>query len=165
MKDLNTVLTDFRVKNITTIIVGDLNVTSWKKEYAEWIEQNEPWELSNPAVPTFTKGLAPDAMLMALGEYIPEGLVLTESEEDDNSECLENSPAYISERPVLGDHMALFLTFQTHWPQTKRGLRKYDIKNLTNKKCGGIQKKNWKRISGHKWTSNRISNTEDYLGK
>ena len=53
--------------------MGGIYVTSWEKEFYEWIESEEMWELSNSQIPTFKKGTAPDTMLMALGPYLPEG--------------------------------------------------------------------------------------------
>ena len=146
---LNKILSDHSSKKVTTIIAGDLNVTTWKKGYTEWIEQKELWELTNPAVPTFKKGTAPDAMLMALGEYIPEDLLLDNNIDEDDTELRDSFPAYISEEPILGDHMALFLAFQTQWPQVAKGVRKYDVKSLN--------KKEWQKYN------NEI--TENLMGK
>ena len=118
-------------KGITTLIVGDLNVTSWKNHYQDWIEQNELWELSNPRVPTFKKGTTPDAMVMAVGGYLPEGIMTLDENDDREEEILEYYPAYVTDRPILGDHMALFLTFITEWKEHWNKSYKYQLNKLT----------------------------------
>ena len=108
---LSQILEEYEKKQVTTLVVGDLNVTSWKNEYNDWVEQVGLWELSNPLTPTFQKGTTPDATVMAIGKYFPEGILPQDLEEEGEQEELETYPAYVTENPILGDHMALFLTF------------------------------------------------------
>ena len=41
---LETMLKDHKTKRTTAIAVRVLYVTSWKKEYSEWVEKEETWE-------------------------------------------------------------------------------------------------------------------------
>ena len=87
----------------------------------------------DPQIPTFRMGAAPDAIVMALGAYLPEGLLFSDKTDEEVGEGVENSPAYVSDRPVLGEHMALYLAFHTLWPQIEGSLRKYSIKGFKRK--------------------------------
>ena len=62
-------------------IAGNLNVNSWGKEFQEWVETADLWELTDTSTSTFEAGTAGDAILMAAGAYIPEG-VLPKDEEN-----------------------------------------------------------------------------------
>ena len=75
-------LQEYNRNQTTAILMGDLNVTSWQKQYNEWSAQNEIWELPDPATLTFGKGAAPEAEAMALGTYLLEGLVPIDEVED-----------------------------------------------------------------------------------
>ena len=76
----------------------------------------------NAPVPTSRKGTAANAMLMALGPYPPCGPLPVDAPEGDGPDLAECYPAYATGGPILGDHMALFLTSQTLWPEDRSGI-------------------------------------------
>ena len=115
---------------MTTLIVGALYVTSWKDEYNNWADETELWELSDQNKPTFKKGTSPDAMALALGRYFPVGILPAEAGEEGVREATERFPLYVTGNPVLGGHMALFLTFYAIWPDLQANVRRYNVKNF-----------------------------------
>ena len=36
-----------REEKTTTVVAGDFNINTWSKEYKNWVEGNELWELSD----------------------------------------------------------------------------------------------------------------------
>ena len=77
-----------------------------KKEYRNWLKEQDLWELSNPETPTFEAGTRTDAILLAAGTYIPEGLLPEEPEPDRREESSDIYPVYVAEKVILGNHMA-----------------------------------------------------------
>ena len=126
-------LLEYRKSETTTIIAGDINITSWKKGYEEWKEENDLWLLTNPNTPTFKKGTTTDAILIALGNYIPEGILPTEIEQENENQIQDYYPAYITKEPTHGEHMALILNFQTIRPDIRTEITKYNIHGFNNK--------------------------------
>ena len=136
---------------------GDLNAISWKKGNKEWAESMELWHLNSPGNPTFKKRTSPDAMVMAPGDSLPERLLPIDMSGDKEKDLLESYPAYVSEQPILRDHVARFLTFQTSWLQRKGGLRKHNTKELSKKESGKKNKLLYEAIV----TDTRAASTKD----
>ena len=80
---LNKITKEFETRQVTAVIAGVINVTSWKKDYEGWIERLELWQPNSPEVPAFKKGASPDANVMELGDYLPGGLLLIDMAGDD----------------------------------------------------------------------------------
>ena len=89
------------------------------------------WQLNIPGVPTFNKGTSPDATVMAIGTYLPDGLLPIDEVEGGEQELSEWFPAYVAGQPFLGDHMALFLPLQAFRPYTRGAVRACNIKELS----------------------------------
>ena len=68
-------LEDNREEHITTLAAGDLKVNSWKSGYGNWLQGEELRELPDPSKPTHESGTVGDAMEMAVGKYMPEGVL------------------------------------------------------------------------------------------
>ena len=64
----------------TTFILGDLDINSWDKEYTRRVLCEELWVLANPQAPTHRPGTVDDAILVAIGDYIPGGILPGEAE-------------------------------------------------------------------------------------
>ena len=75
------------------------------------METNELWELADPTIPTNRKGTAPDAMALALGSWLPVGLLSSKEEAEEDQELLECYPAYATGCPIPGRRVALCLSF------------------------------------------------------
>ena len=112
-------------------MAGDLNINTWKTGFQEWVETTELWELTEPEAPTFKAGTVDDAILMAAGRYIPEGILPTEDENMQDPEKVEFFPAYVTEKRVIGEHMALFLDIGTIRQDITSDKHKYNIRSLT----------------------------------
>ena len=56
------------------------NINTWKAKYQQWIEEHELWELTDPTTATFKAGTVDDAIVMARGSYIPEGILPEETD-------------------------------------------------------------------------------------
>ena len=52
-------------------------------------------------------------MVMAAGNYLPEGSLLGENHEEEANEHDDRYPAIAGEEAILGDHVALFVTLFT----------------------------------------------------
>ena len=100
-------------ENRTAIIAGDLNINSWGKEYHEWIEREDLRVLTDPLKATHRSGAPDDTMLVAVGDYIPEGIPPGEAETDTESEKAEFYPVFVTEDLMIADHMAFLLALQT----------------------------------------------------
>ena len=85
-KALEEVLSSQKADRKTTIIAGDLNINSWGKEYHEWTEKEDLWTLANPLIATHRSGTTDDTMLMAVGDYIPDGVLPGEAETEEEME-------------------------------------------------------------------------------
>ena len=72
-------------------------------------------------------------MLVALGDYIPEGVLPSEQDLETEHDISNYYPVYVTESVVLGEHMALFLDFQTLRPDIISGENKYNIHSLSGK--------------------------------
>ena len=48
-------------------------------------------------------------MLVALGPYVPEGILTGAAETGKEEEQADHSPTYATDKPPIGDHMALSL--------------------------------------------------------
>ena len=57
-----------------------------------------------------------DAMLLAVGSYLPEGILLGDAETEEEMGGAEHYPVYITEDPLIGGHIALFLELNTQRP-------------------------------------------------
>ena len=77
-------LFEHRERAKTTIILGDFHINDWetteKGAYLNWILEEDLWELSDPTIPTYRTGTTTDGVLMALGDYQPEGLFPQEAD-------------------------------------------------------------------------------------
>ena len=65
----------FTKHRIAALLDGDLNITAWNKVYRERADHNGLWVLPNPSAPTYTAGSATDTILIAGGNYPPEGML------------------------------------------------------------------------------------------
>ena len=121
----------YETKQITTLVVGDLNVTTWRKDSDQWVIANELWQTSDLSVPTYRKGTAPDVVGTTPGNVLPEDSpsldLLAQREQD----FLGYFPAYVSGKPILGDRVASFLSFQTIWPEVEGATRKYNVADFS----------------------------------
>ena len=74
-----------------------------QKPYRDWIEENNPWELSGPEKATFKTGAVDEAILVAFGEYIPQGISPEElaSEADDNN-MVARCPVHVAVHVARG---------------------------------------------------------------
>ena len=97
-----------REQQITTVVARDLNINSWETGFQCWAEAAGLWELTNLTVPTFKADAVDDAILMAAGQYVREGIISTEDENTQDQEKVEFYPVYVTEARVVGEHMALF---------------------------------------------------------
>ena len=70
-------------------------------------------------------------MLVAIGDYVPEGPLLGEAEAEKEREKSDHFPAYATDEPVIADHMALALVLHTQRPDIGATRRKYNVYSLT----------------------------------
>ena len=104
-------------QRITTVIMGDLNINSWGKQeknfYQEWIESENLWELSDPRTPTYRTGTVTDGILLAMGDYHPEGILPQVADPELDGGYPGAYPVFVSKTTVLVDRHALFLDIIT----------------------------------------------------
>ena len=129
---LEEILKSQKIEGKTTIIAGDFNINSWGKEFHEWTEREDLWILANPLVSTHRSGTTDDSMLLAVGDYIPDGVLPGEAETDKELEKAEFYPVYVTEDPIIADHMALILTLQTQRSTVEQNARKYNVQNMSS---------------------------------
>ena len=72
---MDRMLFENRTRNITTFILGYLNISAWDREYTERITNEELWVLPRPQIPTHHSGTVEYAALVAVGNYVPEGIL------------------------------------------------------------------------------------------
>ena len=90
-------LSDNVTEKVTTLVVGDINVTYWRTEYDEWVEEAGMWELTDPKRRTLVRGTRPDATALALGDYFPEGILPVDAGEECPYEVTDVYPAYATD--------------------------------------------------------------------
>ena len=88
-------------------MAGDLNVNSWGAEYANWVEEHDLWILAGPYRLTYRTGAVDDAILKAVGAYLPEGILPSEADTAKGTESAERYSVYVTKDPFIGEHMAL----------------------------------------------------------
>ena len=127
---------------ITTIIMWDLNINAWieteKEEYVKWLVEEQLWELSDPRVPTYRVGAATDGILLAIGEYMPDGLLPQEAGLEMDGGHPDAYPAVVSPEPVLVDRHALWLDIHTVQQMEMPRIEKYNVETLTKKEWGEL---------------------------
>ena len=105
---LEKMLQEHKEHNRTTMLLGDFNINDWetngKGAYTEWILNNDLWELSDPNAPTYRTGTTTDGIVMALGDYHPEGVLPQQADPETDGGQSEVHPVFISEKVVLADH-------------------------------------------------------------
>ena len=69
-----------RGSNDATTLAGVRNKTTWGKISGFWLGEYDLRELPDPHIPTFKKGATTDAILIAPGEYIVDGISPTKQE-------------------------------------------------------------------------------------
>ena len=77
---LEKILRKYQKEGTTTIIAGGLNIDSWAREYHEWVESEELGVLAGRRRATHRSGTADDTVLIAVGDYVPEGILPGETE-------------------------------------------------------------------------------------
>ena len=130
---LECILNQNKMRQLTTKIAGDLNINTWQSEFQNWIEEKELRELTDPEKPTFKAGTSDDAIVMAAGGYVPEGVLPEEEELMKDRDLLEFFPVNVTEERVINEHMALFLDIGTVRPDVTNDKYKYNIRSLTDK--------------------------------
>ena len=100
------------------------------------------WEFTDPQKPTFTAGAVGAAIMLAVGNYIPEGVLPENGEEHiEDQDLLEFFLVHVTEERELGEHMALLLDIGTARPGVVADKFKNNIRSLTDKAWGkGMQK-------------------------
>ena len=120
-----------RAKNATAFITGDVYLNSWDREFTEWINGEELRALASPQTPTHRSGTVDDAMLVAVGAYVPKGSLPGAAESEKELGKAERFPVYVTEDPVIADHMALMLALNTQRPDVGTVKRKYNTRSVT----------------------------------
>ena len=97
--------------NVTTLLMGDLNIHAWleaeSEEYEGWPEREQLSELSDPRIPTCSTGTLADGVLLAPGEYLPDRIPPQEEGLGGDGGHPEVYPVIVSTGPVLVDHYSL----------------------------------------------------------
>ena len=131
----NQMLRSNREENITTIIIGDLNIHSWdtneKNGYQRWVENEQLWELSDPQTPTYRTGTVTDGVLLAPGEYLPDGILPQDADPEEDGGVPHVYPVWVTETTVLVDHHALFLDIVTIAQHEQPRVEKYSLYTMT----------------------------------
>ena len=96
-----------------TLIIGDLNINSWGREYTEWTTSEDWRALANPRMPTHRSGARDDTILVAVEDYMPEGFPPGEAETEKDMEKAEYYRVYTIADPLFADRMALSLAVRT----------------------------------------------------
>ena len=87
--------------------------------------------LANPQRPAHREGTVDDTMLIAIGNYAPEGILPGAAETHKELETAEFYPVYVSEDPAIADHIALMLTINTQRPDFWATKPKCKVHNIT----------------------------------
>ena len=132
-------------EQITTILIGDLNLNSWlekeKEEYVDWIEEEQLWELSDPRTPTYRTGTVTDGILLAMGDYMPDGILPQETEPEIDGGHPEVYPVVVSPNPELADRHLLYLDLQTIEQTTMPKIEKYNLNVLSEEEWIALDQK------------------------
>ena len=70
-------------------------------------QETSIWEQSKPDHPTYTAGATDDTIVLTLGNYLPDGVLPPVRDIETGGESIEYFPAYVANKPIVGDHMAL----------------------------------------------------------
>ena len=132
------------LRDLTHLIVGDLNPNTWKHRdkdlYHEWISEEGLWELSHPELPTYKTGAVLDKFLLQPGNYIPgEWLSAATPTQDIGGPRiidldLEYYPAHTFPEPWIGDHHPVMLSLSTadnQQPEDGKHTAQIKVKDFT----------------------------------
>ena len=79
-------------QDATTFIIRDLNINSQGRQYAGWATNEKLWVLASPQTPPHSSGTVDDATLIAIRDYVPEGVSPWEAENEQDLEKAEYCP-------------------------------------------------------------------------
>ena len=67
--------TTYENGRLNHLVCGDFNPTEWMKSFEEWVSHSGAWELSDPAVPTYTTENTLGRILLLPGSRVFDALL------------------------------------------------------------------------------------------
>ena len=119
---------------LSHIMTGDYNTTSWLDTFNEWCLEEGGWLLSNPSVPTRSTGTVIDRAILFPGHYIPSTFIQRDAEEEVDPDPLGSSyyPAHVAPEMAVADHYPLVIPIPCDVQQEHFHTRKLDIGALSD---------------------------------
>ena len=74
----------YRGKRARHILGGDFNCHSWGNGFAEWLGPHGIWTLTNPGLPTFSRGNSLAKFLYVPGDESPDTFLIEYKQQRDN---------------------------------------------------------------------------------
>lgn len=71
------------------------------------MRRNSLWEVANPETPIYKAGAVGDAREVALGGYLPDGILPTEADMENKNRPVDYCSVYVTGQPILPGCTAL----------------------------------------------------------
>ena len=95
------VLRGWRGERIATKLVRDLNINTWSKGYGHSTQKGNLGEPADPDFPGRGYGAAGDMTFLAVGSYMPDGVLPGEAETGEETDSANCSSASLTGSPVV----------------------------------------------------------------